>query len=337
MKTEYRKETEHDYLIIDSGTDGKNDDLTMLEENNIDHLASLTTGVLNGHLRLYYEVTGCEPFMSAYGQTPMSGPVIRLLFESMRKAMSEAERYFLAPEDLVFDPECIFTDPQNGAYLFCCVPGREDPGSREGQKLAEFILRQLDHDDKEAVLLGYGFYREMSAPGAAVGDALPKMDSRPPARRPAQGAAFEEKAGYGPLLDEAPPGSDPGRNDLSGFDTERSDPEEINDRFPKRTALSSKNPGKERRRLSRTGKTALLLIPVSALAALVLTVLSGADLTAAGGLFFLAGALDWLILSSVRSRENRRENLWALQEGAGQDEEWIQLLFAGAENENGKT
>ena len=305
MKTEYRKETEHDYLIIDIGAAKKTDDMTMLEENKIDHLAPLTTGVLNGHLRLYYEVTGCEPFMNAYGQTPMSGAVIRLLFEDMRKAMSEAERYFLAPEDLVFDPEYIFTDPQNGACLFCCVPGREDPGSGEGQKLAEFILRQLDHDDKEGVLLGYGFYREMSVPGAAVYDALPKADS-PAGRAPAAGpeTVSGEKTEYEPCPDDVPSGPDPGRDE---------------------------------KKLSRTAKSALILIPVSALAALALTIFSGADLTAAGGLFFLSGALDWLILSSVRSRENRRENLWALQEGAGQNEEWIQLLFAGAENENGKT
>ena len=303
MKTEYRKESEHDYFIINSSRVKKGFDLTMLEENRIDHLAPLTTGMLNGHLQLYYEITGYDPLTDVFEQiqATMSGSVIRRLFGDMGRAVNETQRYFLDEEDLVFDPECIFVSAVSGGHLFCCVPGRER-SEDEDLKLAEFILRHLDQEDQEAVQLGYGFYREMSAPGKRVADALRELD---------------DLSKQMPAAKEVPAAR------------EESTEEEIFSQPKKERHPAERDPEKHRKQLGRTGKTALVLIPVSTLAALLLTILSGADLTAAGGLFFLAGALDWLIINSVRSRENRRENLWALKESDARDDDWIEILFAG--------
>ena len=71
----------------------------------------------------------------------------------------------------------------------------------------------------------------------------------------------------------------------------------------------------------------MIIIPVSMVAAALLIFFSGADLSAAGGLFFLAGALDWLVINSVRNARSGRQNLWAPQMETSEEEAFMQSLL----------
>ena len=56
----------------------------------------------------------------------------------------------------MFDPQFIYLNPERNKVLLCYLPGvREYPIT----VLAEFILKRLDHEDRQAVVLGYSFYQ----------------------------------------------------------------------------------------------------------------------------------------------------------------------------------
>lgn len=238
-----------------------------------------------------------------------SGSMIRHLFQDMRSAVREAERYFLEPGDILFDPSFIYVDPGTGAACFCCVPDRPQPVKPDGLILAEYILKRLDHADGDAVSVGYDFYREISAPGALLSDALREM-SDPAAQVPRASLRSLDREAGGPERAAASGSEADAQDRLKGQET------------AKGSNLTGKK-GKMRRLkdLSPAARCAAVLIPVSAVAAGFLAFFSGADLSAAGGLFFLAGALDWLMINSVRNAQFRRKNLWEPQPETSEEEE----------------
>ena len=73
MKTEYRKEFDHCFLIVTcSWKQSKDFAIRMMEENKIEYLFPVTSRMLNGHLQLYYEVTNLTPLTEIYDHMPMS-------------------------------------------------------------------------------------------------------------------------------------------------------------------------------------------------------------------------------------------------------------------------
>ncbi len=322
MKTEYRKEFDHCFLIVTcSWKQTKDFAIRMMEENKIEYLFPVTSRMLNGHLQLYYEVTNLTPLTEIYDHMPMSISMIRRLFQDMRSAVREAERFFLEPGDILFDPSFIFADPDTGAASFCCVPGRPEPVKPDALILAEYILKRLDHADRDAVKVGYDFYREISSPGALLSDALREMTD-PAAQVPRaslRSLELEQDWTKNTAKSAGKGSSDrplSGETRSSGAEAEKAD-----------TGTGKKKKARSLKNLSSTAKCAMIIIPVSMVAAALLIFFSGADLSAAGGLFFLAGALDWLVINSVRNARSGRQNLWAPQMETSEEEAFMQSLL----------
>ena len=329
MKAEFQRESEHHYLVIDfSSVQMGKFAVRILEENKIAHLCPVTCREMNAHLQLYYEISGLEVLTAVYDHMPMSGAMIRRLFNDMGTALREAERFFLDPEDILFDPAYIFADPINGEAFFCCLPGREDPEKADGLVLAEYILKHLDHADRDAVSIGYGFYREISRSDAVLINALRETtDPAIPVTRSSLRSLdspddpelwnsripMEEtmRQSYAASVLSSPSGKEPGHPLQDDCDRSR----------PGQRQAKAAKPG-------RSGKLAVFLIPGSAAAAGILSFLSGADIAAAGALFALAGALDWLIINTVKNTKDAGHPPWAdTQNNSEEEEEFIRSLL----------
>ena len=56
--------------------------------------------------------------------------------------------------------------------FLCYVPGRKGDFQKELQNLAEYILKNLDHGEEKAVILGYEVYRRVMGENSSIDDVL---------------------------------------------------------------------------------------------------------------------------------------------------------------------
>lgn len=78
----------------------------------------------------------------------------------MADIMEELEEYLLDAETILFNPKYIYMDTDWQHLYFCCFPVSREAGRNGVLELTEYILPKIDHKDAEAVVLGYGVYRE---------------------------------------------------------------------------------------------------------------------------------------------------------------------------------
>lgn len=158
MKAEYKRDLKDNYLILSAFEEKEEDDYSiyMVEKNKIPGLLPVHRSRMDGALLLNYEITGKQPLTSLYEQKQLGCADILSILSELGDVLETLQKYLLSPENLVFDPEYIFLEPDGKKLCLCYAPGVKNEASI--QVLAEFILRRLDHKDAGAVAAGYRFY-----------------------------------------------------------------------------------------------------------------------------------------------------------------------------------
>ena len=136
MRTEYKRDMNHNYLIVY----GEN-------EINTDsyQVRMLAGNVIPSLLKCRIKKMGVED--------------LRLIFGGFVKAMEDAAEYLINPGQFIMSPEYIYTDIEKRQIYFCMMPGYEKDIKEQFQLLTEYILPKIDHQDQDAVILGYGVYK----------------------------------------------------------------------------------------------------------------------------------------------------------------------------------
>ena len=68
-------------------------------------------------------------------------------------------------DQLLLCPEYIFLDIEKREVKFCCLPDYHHPIQEQFRELTEYLLPRLDHEDSQAVSMGYGVYRKAMETG----------------------------------------------------------------------------------------------------------------------------------------------------------------------------
>ena len=91
----------------------------------------------------------------------MKSKEIERLLTGIRDGISRARQYLLNSADILLDPDYIYMDIDTRQVQLCYVP-YSDQKEHTLLKLAEFVLKRLDHGDRQAVELGYAFFHQAS-------------------------------------------------------------------------------------------------------------------------------------------------------------------------------
>lgn len=160
MQIEYKRDLQNNYMILEavSGANESEYQLKMAEENEINGLLSFHSGKKDGKLYLYYEITSKQSIENLYARKLLSRQDILFLLNGISAVLEELQKYLLNSEFLLFDPQFIFTYPDKSRIFLCYLPGEK---GYPITGLAEFILKRLDHEDVQAVALGYQFYQKV--------------------------------------------------------------------------------------------------------------------------------------------------------------------------------
>ena len=132
MQIDYKRDLNHTYVILqeEKEPDTASYQIRMLLTNAIPGLLDCKIGKMDDKTLFYYEVTSRQSLQSVFEQRSIGAEALRKLFEQLLDLLEELEQYLLAQDGLV---------------------------------LMEYLLPKLDHQEQDAVVLGYGLYREISA------------------------------------------------------------------------------------------------------------------------------------------------------------------------------
>ncbi|MDO4322997.1 MAG: DUF6382 domain-containing protein [Lachnospiraceae bacterium] len=319
MKAEYKRDLQNNYLIlkIPGGLEEEGYRIRMAEQNKIAGLLSFYSSRKDGVLQLYYEITSMQSLESVFEKKKMSYQDIVFVLSGIRSTLEEMQKYLLNPAQIVFDPQYIFIGPDRRSIELCYVPGNQN--DTPITVLAEYILKRLDHEDRQAVTIGYGFYQKALEENFSLQKVLKDILS-----------SVKEKELHRVDMEEVSQRQIPERRNepyiYGDTDEKRGYPADKEDRNPPEDKNIYEVVHKERKKRSGkvSGKLFSIIHPVLLLSCLfliavieILFYFGYLNLTEAGGVFFLLISVEMLINKYWHSRKERKkqeESRWVMDE-----------------------
>lgn len=191
MKAEYIEDLGKNYLMLSAGQTENEFAVRMLSENKIQGLLVFEKRMFNGEALHFYDVSGKQALSAGLKETLFSGEEMRCLFRSLYCLAEDLRLYFLEMKGVILDFNMIFRDAKS--YYFCYDPSAESVFGNTLEHFAEELPGYIDHEDEEAVMLGYSFYKLVRAGDKAFIQILEEVLSESCEKSPWQEDCFEEQ------------------------------------------------------------------------------------------------------------------------------------------------
>lgn len=161
LKVSYHREMKKNYLMIEGEAFGNQRfETKMLIGNTIDGLLKFRIRKTDGISQFCYEITSKQPLKRLLETRSIGAEQIKKLLLGIVRTLTGMEEYLLSEEQMILDPEFIYVDPEDFSPGLCLIPGRKGDFPKEFSNLLQELLDKVDHQDKEAVIMIYGLYRE---------------------------------------------------------------------------------------------------------------------------------------------------------------------------------
>ena len=167
MYAEYKRDVSHNYLILreEEKVNTASYHVRMLTGNVIPSILKCRLQGLDGNLLFYYDITSRQSLASFYEQRKFHRKDLHMLFGGFIRVMEEMAEFLMNTDQLLLCPEYIFLDIEKREVKFCCLPDYHHPIQEQFRELTEYLLPRLDHEDPQAVSMGYGVYRKAMETG----------------------------------------------------------------------------------------------------------------------------------------------------------------------------
>ncbi len=132
----------------------------MMIGNTIEGLLKFRIKKTDGASRYCYEITSKQPLSRLLETRTINAVRIQTLLLGIAGTLTRMEDYLLTEEQILLDPDQIYVNPETYDPFLCLIPGKKGDFPEEFSQLLRFLLGKTDHQDKEAVVLIYGLYRE---------------------------------------------------------------------------------------------------------------------------------------------------------------------------------
>lgn len=161
MKSEYKRDMNHNYLILtgEDAIDTNSYQVRMIVANAVPDLLQCRIQGIDGKFMVYYDVTSRHSMTALFEEKKIGMEELQVILGGFIQVMEAMSEYLLNPCQLILEPEYIYMDAEKQNVRFCYLPGFHGEIQKQFQNLAEYILPKLDHEDGKAVMLGYGVYR----------------------------------------------------------------------------------------------------------------------------------------------------------------------------------
>lgn len=154
MRTEYKRDMNHNYLILtgDERIDTDSYQVRMIVANAVPDLLQCRIQGIDGKFMVYYDITSRHSMTALFEEKKMDLESLQVILGGFIQIMEEMSEYLLNPCQLILEPEYIYLDAERKSVRFCYLPGFHGEIQKQFQSLAEYILPKLDHEDGKAVM-----------------------------------------------------------------------------------------------------------------------------------------------------------------------------------------
>lgn len=161
LHTEYKRDLNHNYLLVRELDPKESDEfyVRMISENKLSCLLPMEIRYEDGEEILYYEISSLQSLKRIYENKDITGEELRMIFYEISKMFEQLKEYLLCERHVVILPEYIFMNLETKKIKFLYYPYQEQDIYEVFQEFSEFILDRIDHQDSQAVLLAYQFYK----------------------------------------------------------------------------------------------------------------------------------------------------------------------------------
>lgn len=157
MHAEYKRDVSHNYLILqeEKAVDTSSYQVRMLTGNVIPSILKCHLQNLDGEVLFYYDITSKQSIATLFEDKKLKSQDLQSILEGFVKVMEEMAEFLMNTDQLVLQPEYIYMDAERKKVYFCCIPGYQKEIQGQFRGLTEYILPKIDHEDNQAVILGY--------------------------------------------------------------------------------------------------------------------------------------------------------------------------------------
>lgn len=160
MEVRYKRDMNHNFLILDGGNESGYE-MNMILNNRIQGLLVSQRHTFNGCAEIYYDISSRQPLDRIYAKKEMKAEDIRGLLLSVHLVIKELKRYLLDSNSIIFEPQFCYCSLETRKPEWLYYPLKmEGSGMRE---LAEFLIDRVAHEDNKAVDMAYRFYKMVKA------------------------------------------------------------------------------------------------------------------------------------------------------------------------------
>lgn len=161
----FYKDVYHEYMIIDRIINNEEESVfeeQLLHNKKIDGLLRMKLEYVSGSCKYYYDIQRMDSFEGIKEDKKLDHSYISAMFKDMKKLVEQLPDYLLVPDNLWLEPVCIYRSRDSGRYLFTYVPGFKEDFREQLKELLSWLMKVIDHKQKDTVMLVYGLYKSLS-------------------------------------------------------------------------------------------------------------------------------------------------------------------------------
>lgn len=160
MNVDYRSDLQDSYLVLIPEKKENTDTypLRMITENQIQGLLPCECKWLDHEILYYYDITSKLSLSEKWKDKKITGEEILLVVNQILQVLQKLEEFLLDGNSLCLNPQYIYVNKTMEKVDFCYVPGEWWDIEVQFRQLMEFILPNMEHQDQESMLIGYGIY-----------------------------------------------------------------------------------------------------------------------------------------------------------------------------------
>jgi len=159
MKKRYQRKRNHSYLILEIDKLYKEDyQVRMILENEIKGLLKIQGRGMDEKSYFFYDITGKESLKKQYQKkTIFKGEITRFLVDLLH-ILDVLYAHMLDANSLLLGPEYIFQNKEQSYFCYC--PYEKRNICKEFHKLTEFLVSQIDYEDRDSIGIVYELHKK---------------------------------------------------------------------------------------------------------------------------------------------------------------------------------
>ncbi len=160
---EYKRDLNHNYLILDGGKAGTEKYREkIMERNQITGLLPYQIRYIDGQTKYYYDISSKQPIGTAFSIQKMEYGILCKLFSQLEAIARELENYLLDSSLIWLDIRYLYWDMKGEQIYLTLCEDTEESQEAMLRRFSEDVLNLIDHADKKAVDLAYSFYQKVA-------------------------------------------------------------------------------------------------------------------------------------------------------------------------------